>query len=155
MHPDLVRKLQAASSSVDTLLRVPDFTFKKHEPVFGHRHYKIWTALGALDNNHRARKHQLLVQKRLLVIFEAAITAHRQSPATALDSDTFLAETLYHIKNYDDAMAANLTTASLKLVLHIYDQAYARAHKKADIVTNEGNEHQVSVRGQLNSAARR
>lgn len=113
-------------TGVDQSIRIPD-SFHQVNSVLGIKYYRVWTALSDMNYLHRPTKMGLFVQKRLWLLFKAAIVVHRRQPILGILSDQFHLVDLEYVEERGRAALADLTAKELKRVLDVYTKVFEHA----------------------------
>lgn len=133
---------------IDEVLRLPGLKFPKGELVLGKKNVDLMMALGAIDTERHRAGRQLLVVKRLCVLYHAVLSVYRDCPRD-INHARFYEVALLSISDKHRDMTKYLTPESLRHVIDLYRKAFARSGwkviKKAD---------EEIIRGQMNSLFR-
>lgn len=110
---------------IDKALRLSGLKFSKNNPVLGRKKAGLILALGAFDTKHNHAGKQLVVVRRLCVLYDALLNIHKNHPALDINSDTFYEAAIDHIsKRNKDSIAKFLNPPSLQHVIELYRKAF-------------------------------
>lgn len=112
---------------IDNALRLPGLKFPKDQPVIGKKDIDLMLALGAIDTRRLRAGKQLLVVKRLCILYHAVISVFREYPSRDINHARFYEVALLSISKKHREMTKYLTPESLRHVIDLYRKAFVRS----------------------------
>lgn len=110
---------------IDKVLRLTGLKFSKNNPVLGKKKAGLMLALGAFDTKRSRAGNQLVVVRRLCVLYDALLSIHKDHPALDITSSNFYEAAIDHIsKKHKEGIAKYLTPSSLQHVIELYRKAF-------------------------------
>lgn len=109
---------------IDETLRLSGLKFTKDSPVLGRNQAGLILALGAFDIKHNRAGNQLVVVRRLHVLYDAVLNIHKVQPALDINGDTFYEAAIDSISKKHPGISKYLTPASLRHLIDLYLKAF-------------------------------
>lgn len=112
---------------IDAVLRLPGLNFPECKRVIGNKHTPLLIALGAMSTDGARAGNQLAVIRRLSLLFKAVNFTQDDCDTLDFASDGFYGAAIHSIAVAKPDMAKHLTPETLRLVIDLYTQAFARS----------------------------